>query len=60
MHLLVLQGGGESGVVDSIPIAEVKVFVNSLVELAFSQFLSILGQLFVVKILWKADGVLLG
>ena len=60
MHLLVLQGSGESGVVNSIPVAEVKVLVNGLVKFAFSQLLSILGQLFVVKILWKTDDALLG
>ena len=57
---MVPQGSGESGVVNSVPIAEVKVLVNGLVKLAFSQFFSILSQLLVVKILWKTDDALLG
>lgn len=64
MHLLVSQGGGESGIVDSVPITEVEILVDGLVELALCKLLSILGQLFVIKIFGKilreTDGILLG
>jgi len=60
---VIFQCGGERGVVDPIPVAEVKILVDGLVEFALSKLLSILGQLFVVKIfgkiLRKADMVLL-
>jgi len=50
LHLLIFQDSSKSGVVDSIPVAEVKVLVDCLVELAFGNFLGILGQLFVIKV----------
>lgn len=64
MHLLVFHGGSKSGVVDSIPITEVEILINGLVELAFSELLGILSQFFVVEVFWKilreTDRVLLG
>ena len=50
MHLVIPQGGSEGGIVDSIPVAEVKVVVDGLVEFALGKLLSILGQLVVVKV----------
>lgn len=49
LHLVIPQGGSEGSIVDSIPVAEVKVIVNGLVEFALSKILSVLGQLLVVK-----------
>ena len=64
MHLLVFHGSSKSGVVDSIPIAEVEILINGLVELAFSELLGILSQFLVVEVFWKilreTDRVLLG
>jgi len=60
---LVFQRGSERGVVDPIPVAEVKVLVDGLVEFTLGKLFSVLGQLFVVKIfgkiLRKTDKVLL-
>jgi hypothetical protein len=50
LHLLIFQDGSESGVVDSVPVAKVKILVDGFVEFAFGKLLSILGQLFVVKL----------
>jgi len=60
LHLLVLQCGSEDGVVDSIPVAQVKVLVGGLVELALGKPLGILGQFLVVKIFGEIDRALLG
>jgi len=56
---LVPQSSSESGIVDSIPVAEVKVLVDSLVELASGKLLGVLGQLFVVKLFGKILGKIL-
>ena len=53
MHLLIFHGSGERGIVNPFPVAEVKIFVDGLIELALSKLFSILSQLFVVKIFGK-------
>jgi len=63
LHILVFKSSSESGIVDSIPVAEVKVLVDGLVELALGKLFSVLSQLFFVKffgkILGRIDKVLL-
>ena len=50
LHLTISQGGSEGGIVDPIPVAEIKVFVDGLVQLALGKLLSVLGQLLVIKV----------
>lgn len=50
MHLAISQGSSEGGIVDSIPVAEIKVLVDGLVQFALGKLLGVLGQLLVVKV----------